>query len=64
MQIQLARPSKRLVPMLLSVLVTKLVKGALDNILYECVAMGYTVFIGQEVSKMKGQVASYDVSVV
>ena len=44
MQIQLVGPSKRSVLMLLRVSVTKLVKCALDNTLFELAPTGYTVF--------------------
>ena len=53
MQIELAESSKRLVHVLVSVYVTKLVKDAHDNVLSKPTAMGYTVFIGPELIKMK-----------
>lgn len=50
--------------MLLSVSITKFASGALDKILFESTTMGYTVFIGIELIKMKGQVAGHDVIVL
>ena len=44
MQMQLAGPSKRLVSVVFSVSVTKLVSDAPNNILSKLVATGYTVF--------------------
>ena len=64
MQVQLARPSQRLVPVLLSVSVTKLVSDAPDNILSKPTATGYTVFKEPELIKMKGHVANHEVIVL
>ena len=64
MQMQLAGPSQRLVHVLLSVSVTKLVSDALDNILSKPAATGYTVFEEPELIKMKGHVADHKVIVL
>ena len=61
---QLAGPSQRLVPVVLSVSVTKLVSDAPNNILSKPAATGYTVFKEPKFIKMRVHVANHEVIVL